>query len=76
VGDHERSTEVFRIDQLVLLTFDLFRVTGLGDVTGFAVLTLEVRVFHEVTVALNATVGKLLTFEFKTYQSKRKRNKF
>ncbi len=71
MGDNKRSAEVFRIDQLVLLTFDLFRVTGLGDVTGFAVLTLEVRVFSEVTVALNATVSKLYdTMEFKIYQSK------
>lgn len=59
MGDNERSAQVFRIDQLVLLTFDLFWVTGLGDETGFAVLTLEVRVFNEVTVALNATISKL-----------------
>jgi hypothetical protein len=59
VSDNERSAEVFRIDNMVLLTIDLLRVSGLGDVTSFAVLTLEVGVFHEVSVALYATVSKL-----------------
>ena len=57
--DNERSAEVFRIDQLVFLTFDFFGMSGLGHVTGFAVLTLEVRVFHEVSVTLNTAVSKL-----------------
>ena len=60
VFDYERSAKVFKIDQLVLLTFDLLRVARLDHVTGFAVLTLEVGVFNEVSVALKATVRKLI----------------
>lgn len=57
MGDDERSSKVFIVDELVLLTFNLFRVSRLDYVTTVTDFTLEVGVLHEVSVTFDASIG-------------------
>lgn len=59
MGDNERSTEPFRVLDLIFLTLNLFGVSAFGFSAPLIVLASEVGVVQEVSVAYNATVGQL-----------------